>query len=280
MGTSTIRKAVILLILLACLIVLGGCAWWAQVTAPPIVVVASPTAGHPSVADGGLEVSFRCSGGLGEFDFDPGDGGEGLSSNTGWFTHTYETAGTYEAVVSSGGRSKTIAIEVVNRDPWVTIPFTENATACEWMERKLYNTNYQEHGCDGSGASLWAYGAYDPDGDPLAYKWDVLGPGKNGEAVEYSVFDTHILADGDARKSISGEFTRDPLIVFFAGWTQEAPPYDFWVNPLECGPIDPWEPPEPAPGAGVITLTLTVRDAWGGQTTISWTISLSSTGCS
>jgi len=258
---------------------LGGCTWWQ--TTPDLIVAANPTQGHPSAVDGGLLVTFRCSGGTGEYTLDPGDGTGLLPAiSTESFDYPYSIAGTYAAVITSGGQSKTITIEVTNHAPVVYVPFTVNPTYCDWMGKKLYDVRYQEHGCDaGTGAPLWAYGAYDPDGDSLTYKWTVTGPDKDGEIVEYSVFDTHPLPDDEVRKSISGKFTDDPLTVFFAGWTAEEPPYEFFVNPLGCE-IDPWVIPEPDPGAGTVTLTLTVRDMWGGETTIGWTISLASTGCS
>lgn len=270
-GKQMSKGIVIPLMLLALLATLSGCTWFTgSQTGPPLAVVASPTSGHPSATAGGLLVTFRCSGGTGTYSFEPGDGSEGLVFEDGTFTYLYAVGGTHAAVVSSGGRSKTIQIKVINQAPIVYPAFT--ASFFDWMDKVVLDGRYRLHGCL-NGAPVTATGARDYDGDPLTYEWIVTGPDKDGQTVSYTVFDLQ-------RNNITGQRSTNSVVVVFPGWTQSTPPFPFaprGIDPM-CEPTPP--PPTPPPGMGTVTLSLRVYDPWGGVGQASWTHSLASGGCS
>ena len=70
---------------------------------PPVIesFTANPTSGYAP-----LTVNFTCTaydpdGSVASYEFDPGDGSDPINSETGSFTYTYETPGTYHATCTS-----------------------------------------------------------------------------------------------------------------------------------------------------------------------------------
>ena len=213
---------------------------------------------------------FRCSTGTKLYELDPGDGGEILSGLGSTFTYIYKKAGVYKARIHSGLRSKTITVTVTNASPQIHPPFTGNC-AYEWMETVVCDTRYQIHGC---GADADEYGVFDSDGDPItAYYWEITGPNCIGETITYSVYDSQ-------RNNITGQITEDPVMVYFPGWYWPEPPFPFFVNPM-CGGGGggSWGPLVCPAGTGVVTISLTVWDVWGGEATRLWKFNLGATGC-
>ena len=247
---------------------LSGC-WWGGPQGLEVTV--TPTEGYPSVAAGGLLVRFACHDGGPSWELVPGDGSGGVVFQRSTFSYLYPGSGVFEYQITSGGAVANGTVTVINGAPQVYESFTSYPDSTEWMAKKMYDAQYRFIGCGGSGEPLGVYGVWDPEGDPIvSYAWEVSGPNNNGQTVSYSVFDSQ-------RRNITGQITNDPLMVFFAGWTEVEPPYSFFVNPM-CGRSDP----VPLPAAAVawtITLTLTAWDIWGGEDTFSWTIDIWSLGC-
>ena len=269
MSTKTV---VISLMLLALLAAVSGCTWFTgQQAGPPLTVAASPMSGHPSTTDGGLLVTFHCAGGTGTYSLVPGDGSEGVVYDNGTFTYLYTLGGTHAAIVSSGGQSKTVQIDVINQAPQVYPGMI--VVSFDWMEKVRLFAEYRLHGCD-NGMPLTATGARDLDGDLLTYEWIVMGPDKNGQTVSYTIFDSQ-------RQDITGQRTAESSAWTFLGWVLPDAPYPFGTQSLEpqCD-HPPYIPPTPIPGTGTVTITLKAYDPWGGVGEASWTESLTSGGCS
>jgi len=233
------------LILLLVLLSLTGCA----ALRPLLVVTADRSSGHPGSE--GMIVTFSLRGGNGRYLFDPGDGSTPIEVTGDTVRHTYSMVGHYRAVVSSGGASKSVGIDVLNSDPIVYGPFT--VEPYDWMAKMVLDGRYLTHGCL-NGAPVSATGARDPDGDEIvAYKWEISGPDGQGNIIAYSIFDSQ-------GNDITGKKTDNAIVVCFLGWEKHFPPYPF-VSPMCQTPAPPLPKPETL---GTVTVTLRAYDRWGG----------------
>ena len=59
----------------------------------------------------------------------------------------------------------------------------------EWGEKLTIDVRHRQQGCDSSGAPTGETGVYDPKHELLSYWFEVEGPNKNKDTVQYAVFD-------------------------------------------------------------------------------------------
>ncbi len=263
------RRIIPILILL--LLALTGCtALWQPPGSTSITFAVDTHVGHPG--PNGFIVTFTVTGASGMKILDPGDSSPVVEFTGSTIQHAYTGIGKYEATIRAGGESKRFTIVTVNKSPIVYEPFS--TSAFDWMDKIVLDARYQEHGCH-NGTPIMKTGVYDPDGDTIvAYEWHIVGPDKNGNIVEYSVFDSE-------RNNIADKKTPDGVIVFFPGWTQNTPPYPFMAPMSSTQPPSPPTPTQPPTKiVGQATITLKAYDRWGGMGELTWSRDIQSSACS
>ena len=258
------RRIIPILILL--LLALTGCtALWQPPGSTSITFAVDTHVGHPG--PNGFIVTFTVTGASGTKILDPGDGSPVVEFTGSTIQHAYMGIGKYTATVRGGGAGRRFTIVTVNQDP--VIRGAIFIGTFDWGSKVVIDARYQEHGCR-NGTPIQITGAYDPDGDKIvAYEWHIVGPDKNGNTVEYSVFDSE-------RNNIADKKIPDGVIVFFPGWTQNTPPYPF------TAPMCSTQPPTPpsTKALGRVTITLKAYDRWGGMGELTWSRDIQSSACS
>jgi hypothetical protein len=294
------RLSWVVFFLFVSLLFLAGCTTLFPQT-PRIGLTVTPSEGHPSVADGGLKVSVRCSGGSGgTYEIDFGDGTSPVTCN-GSAEHVYappfETY-EYRVVARCGEASASRTVKVQNaspvfygyyavysqEDPYLGLeeqqkPIMPRAAVELWV-------HYSVQGCDDCPhAPCIPYevtGARDPDGDPLLFEWHIH---EVGGTVEDTVFDRY-------GNPVNGVPAKGFLFVWFPTWREPTPPLPFpeagWgavkggsvslLNEERAvrlqGRIESTSPmlQELEPGEAYYSLQLTVSDYWGEEIEYSTTL--------
>lgn len=246
----------------------------------------TPSEGHPSVADGGLKVSVRCSGGSGgTYEIDFGDGTSPVTCN-GSAEHVYappfETY-EYRVVARCGEASASRTVKVQNASPvFYGIYATQGGLLRQFSELQLTElwVHYSVKGCNDcpdEGCSPYEVtGARDPDGDPILFEWHIR---PKGGTVEDTVFDRY-------GNPVNGVPTKGFLFVWFPTWRGSTPPFPFpstgWSAVAEEMSVVPSSQQQVTAGPRQLTgdenygVDVIVSDYWGAETEYStlWTVAV------